>query len=141
MRRVTRDDVSTPYSTCKKCGCKTRSHELEAAEYEIFVEEVIIGSSDTYAAKRWEEVDEVEKYERVTEPVVMCHKCWLQVQASFVKMVKKNFDNWNENISSNVSAVKKAINTQVYYDFEDEDTIGSLKTLAKTLKEAALDGR
>jgi|TARA_B100001094_G_scaffold272005_1_gene277593 hypothetical protein len=36
--------------------------------------------------------------------------------------------------------IKKAVNTQVAYDFEDEKTIAALKNLASQLKEAALDG-
>ena len=43
MRTVTRDDVNAPYSRCVDCDCKTRSHVLEPAEYEIYTEEVIVG--------------------------------------------------------------------------------------------------
>ena len=60
---IVRDDVSTPWESAKKCGVGTRSHELEPAEYEIYIEEVIVGNADAYSAKQWEDVEEVEKYE------------------------------------------------------------------------------
>jgi len=134
-----RDDVSTPWGECKNCGVGTRSHELEPAEYEVFLEEVIVGTSDAYSAKQWEDVDEVEKYDMVLDAVVMCHRCWTEVQTSFVKMVRKNFEKWSDDIKANTTAVKRAINTQVYYDFDDKQTVEALKILAKKLKEASLD--
>lgn len=136
---IVRDDVSTPWGECKKCGVGTRSHELEPAEYEIYIEEVIVGSADAYSAKQWEDVEEVEKYELAVEALVMCHRCWRDLQESFVKMVKRNFTKWSEDIKSHVNPVKKAVNTQVYYDFNDAQTIDALKILAKKLKEASLD--
>ena len=136
---IVRDDVSTPWGECKNCGVGTRSHELEPAEYEIFIEEVIVGTADLHSAKQWEDVEEIEKYELVMDALVMCHRCWSDLQESFVKMVKRNFTKWSEDISSYVNPVKKAINTQVYYDFGHTQTIEALKILAKKLKEASLD--
>lgn len=136
---IVRDDVRTPFGECKNCGVPTRSHELEPAEYEVFVEEVIVGTADTYSAKQWEDVEEIEKYELAVDALVMCHRCWSDVQSSFVKMVKRNFDKWSEDIKSHVNPVKKAVNTQIYYDFSDAQTIEALKILAKKLKEASLD--
>ena len=138
-RTIVRDDVSTPWGECKKCGVGTRSHELEPAEYEIFVEEVIVGTADSYSAKQWEDVEEVEKYELAVDALVMCHSCWSDLQESFVKMVKGNFTKWSEDIKSYVNPVKKAVNTQLYYDFNHTQTIEALKILAKKLKEASLD--
>ena len=63
----------------------------------------------------------------------------VRLQSSFVKMVKKNFTKWSEDIKSYVNPVKKAVNTQVYYDFNNAQTIEALKILAKKLKEASLD--
>jgi hypothetical protein len=140
MRTVTRDDVNAPYSRCVDCECKTRSHVLEPAEYEIYKAEVISGTSDIYSAQGWEEVDEVEKYEMVTEPSVMCHKCWLIKQAKFADLVRVKYDLWMNNTILHAAEIKKAVNTQIAYDFEDDKTIHALKNLAKQLKEAALDG-
>ena len=139
-RTFTRTAVATPYGHCKTCGTKTRSHLLEPAEYDIYLEEVIVGSSDTYASKGWEDVDEVEKYEQVLEPVVMCHSCWKDMQESFCTMVQANYERWMKDILAKSSAVKKAVNTQIYYDFEDPKTIAALKNLAQELKEVATRG-
>ena len=54
-------------------------------------------------------------------------------------MVKSNFTKWSEDIKSYVNPVKKAVNTQLYYDFSHLQTIEALKILAKKLKEASLD--
>jgi len=138
-KTIVRDDVSTPWGECKNCGVGTRSHELEAAEYEVFLEEVIVGTSDAYSSNQWEDVDEVEKYDMVLDAVVMCHRCWGNVQSSFVNMVKKNFEQWSAEVKPHATAIKRAINTQVYYDFTDKQTVEALKILAKKLKEASLD--
>ena len=111
MGTVVRDDVSTPYSRCIDCGVKTRSHVLEPAEYEIYKGEGILGSSDVYASEGWEEVEEVDKY-----------------------------DLWMDKTVLHAAEIKKAVNTQIAYDFEDDKTILALKNLARQLKEAALDG-
>ena len=139
MRTVTRDDVSTPYSRCRDCNCKTSSYVIETAEYEIYKEEVIVGMADENAAEQWEDVEEVEKYDMVIDPVVICHKCWLQKQEEFAKLVKKNSPKWSKDVIVNATAIKRAVNTQVYYEFDNEETVNTLKGLAKQLKEAALD--
>ena len=141
MGTVVRDDVRAKQGPCEGCGVRTRSHVLEPAEYEIIKEEVIVGSSDVYASKGWEDVEEIERYDMVLDAVVMCHKCWLGRQERFAKFVKKHFEEWRDDITVHHNAVKKAINTQIYYDYTDEKTIQALKILAKTVKEAALDGR
>ena len=140
MGTVVRDDVSTPYCRCIDCGVKTRSHVLEPAEYEIYKGEVILGSSDVYASEGWEEVEEVDKYEMVVEPKVICHRCWLVRQEKFAKLVKSRYDLWMDKTVLHAAEIKKAVNTQIAYDFEDDKTILALKNLARQLKEAALDG-
>jgi len=140
MRTVTRDDVTTPYGRCTNCECKTRSHLMEPAEYEIYTAEEIKRSTDLHAATRYEEVSEVDKYEMVLEPKVMCHKCWLSKQQQFSSLVRKKYDLWMKETILHSSEIKKAVNTQVAYDFEDDKTISALKNLARQLKETALDG-
>ena len=139
MRTVTRDDVTTPYGRCTNCECKTRSHLMEPAEYEIYTAEEIKSSTDLHAATRYEEVSEVDKYEMVLEPKVMCHKCWLSKQQQFSSLVRKKYDLWMDKTILHSSEIKKAVNTQVAYDFEDDKTISALKNLARQLKETALD--
>jgi hypothetical protein len=140
MRTVTRDDVNTPYGRCSDCECKTRSHLLEPAEYEIYMGEEITRDADIFAANGWEEVEEVEKYEMVIEPKVMCHKCWVVKQTQFSSLVKNRYDRWMKETISHAPEIKRAVNTQVAYDFKDSKTISALKNLARQLKEAALDG-
>lgn len=137
---IVREDLSTPWGKCVDCGCGTRSHELEPAEYEIFTTEAIVGHSDIYASVEWEDVEDVEKYERVMDAVVMCHKCWMAKQSKFVAFIKKRFESWRDEPALHVADIKHAVNTQIYYDYDDEQTIAALKILAKKLKEAALDG-
>ena len=140
MRTVTRDDVKTPYGRCSDCECKTRSHLMEPAEYEIYTTEEIKRSPDLHAATRYEEVTEVDRYEMVLEPKVLCHKCWVAKQQQFSSLVKKKYEVWMKETILHSSEIKKAVNTQVAYDFEDNKTISALKNLARQLKEAALDG-
>ena len=140
MGTIVRDDVSTPYGRCVVCGVKTRSHVLEPAEYEIYKGEVIMGSSDVYASEGWEEVEEVDKYEMVIEPTVICHKCWSIKQDKFAQLIKSKYELWMDKTVLHAAEIKKAVNTQIAYDFEDDKTILALKNLAKQLKEAALDG-
>jgi|SRR6056300_460195 len=140
MGTIIRDDVKAKFGPCEGCEVWTRSHVLESAEYEIIKEEVIVAESDVYSSKGWEDVEEVERYDMVLDAVVMCHRCWTERQERFAKFVKKHFEDWRDNISTHHNAVKKAINTQIYYDYTDEKTIIALKILAKTIKEASLDG-
>ena len=137
---IVRDDISTPWGKCIDCGCGTRSHELEPAEYEIFTTEAIVAGSDVYASKEWEDVEDVEKFERVLDAIVMCHKCWSAKQTVFVSFVRKHFENWRDNALDHAADIKHAVNTQVYYDYDDAQTIDALKILAKKLKEASLNG-
>jgi len=140
MGTIVRDDVKAKFGPCEGCEAWTRSHVLEPAEYEIIKEEVIVASADVYAAEQWEDVEEVERYDMVLDAIVMCHRCWTERQERFAKFVKKHFEDWRDNISTHHNAVKKAINTQIYYDYNDEKTIAALKILAKAIKEASLDG-
>jgi len=137
---IVRDDVATPWGLCIDCGCGTRSHELEAAEYEVYTAEAVRHASDIYASVEYEEVEEIDRYEMITEAVVMCHKCWVARQDKFRAFVQKKWELWSGDPVTHVTAIKRAVNTQVYYGYEDEKTIEALKKLAKLLKEAALDG-
>lgn len=137
---IVRDDVATPWGQCIDCGCGTRSHELEPAEYEVYTAEAVRHASDIYASVEYEEVEEVDRYEMITEAVVMCHKCWVARQDKFRIFVQKKWSEWSSDPVTHVVPIKRAVNTQVYYGYEDEKTIEALKKLAKLLKEAALDG-
>ena len=140
MGTIIRDDVKAKFGPCESCEVWTRSHVLEPAEYEIIKEEVIVATADVYAGDQWEDVEEVERYDMVLDAVVMCHTCWSERQERFAGFVKKHFEKWRDGVAVHHNAIKKAINTQIYYDYTDEKTIAALKILAKAIKEAALDG-
>jgi len=89
MRRFQRPEISPKYGPCVDCGRGTRSHVIEPALYEEFEEEVIIGRSDDFATKKWEDVDTITKAMRVEEAVVMCHSCWLENVAEFNDKIPK----------------------------------------------------
>ena len=76
----------------------------------------------------------------VIEPRVICHKCWVIKQTKFANLVEKRYSTWMDKTILHAVEIKKAVNTQVAYDFGDEKTIAALKNLASQLKEAALDG-
>jgi|SaaInlStandDraft_1057018.scaffolds.fasta_scaffold95412_2 hypothetical protein len=80
MRTVTRDDVNAPYGKCIDCGCKTRSHVLEPAEYEIHIAEGRMGPAHNRNQSH-SEVNDSEVFEMVVGPKVLCHKCWLIKQS------------------------------------------------------------
>ncbi len=64
---------------------------------------------------------------------------WLN-RISFLTLVKNKYDLWMKETISHAPEIKRAVNTQVAYDFKDDKTISALKNLARQLKEAALDG-
>ena len=57
MKRIKRENVAAKYGPCVECGIGTRSHVLEAAEWEEYEEEVVVARSDDFASTAWEEVD------------------------------------------------------------------------------------
>ena len=80
MRKVTRDDIGAPYGKCIDCGCKTRSHVLEPAEYEIHVANSRMGAAHNRNQSH-SEVNDAKVFEMVVGPKVLCHKCWLIKQS------------------------------------------------------------
>ena len=140
MKRIKRENVAAKYGPCVECGIGTRSHVLEAAEWEEYEEEVVVARSDDFASTAWEEVDTITKFDLVKENKVMCHKCWCIKQDKFAERIKAKYELWMDKTVLHAAEIKKAVNTQIAYDFEDDKTILALKNLAKQLKEAALDG-
>jgi hypothetical protein len=80
MGTVTRGDVGAPYGRCIDCDCKTRSHVLEPAEYEIHIAEGRMGPAHNRNQSH-SEVNDSEVFEMVVGPKVLCHKCWLIKQS------------------------------------------------------------
>ena len=75
------------------------------------------------------------------DAIVMCHECWGIRQDKFGTKISANYDKWNKDVISNSAAIRKAMDTLQYYDFEDMETIKKIKSLVKNLKGAALDGQ
>ena len=101
-----------------------------------FEEEVVVGKSDDYASNTWEEVEEVTKFEIAEEAVVMCHKCWLKRQEEFSEFLSKKLVTWTTEPAMYTPAIKKAIQTVNYYEFDDVTLKANIKAIRKALVEA-----
>lgn len=134
MPLLTRDDVSTPYSNCTSCKKPTRSHVLEPAKYEQYVEEVVIDSSDEYANKQWEEVDEVTKYRKNSDAIVVCHTCWVNRLKEIQKTIKKNLQKWSEDPMGNAGKIQIIAEICHYYKFKQE--LKQMQLVINKLKES-----
>lgn len=138
MARIIRPEISTRAGPCTSCGKKTRSHELEPAEYEEYMQEVVVRSSDQYQSREgWEDVEEQLRSELVVDALVMCHDCWSEKQATFRAKIQKRFPKWIEEPIQNAALIRKSMETLKYYDFHDSQTIDKLSKLVRSLKEAA----
>lgn len=103
MKRIKRENVAAKYGPCVECGIGTRSHVLEAAEWEEYEEEVVVARSDDFASTAWEEVDTITKFDLVKENKVMCHRCWVDKAKSYARVIDSNYDNW---VSGGVGAIR-----------------------------------
>ena len=110
---------SVPTGRCIECNRKTRSHVIEPPEYNKYLQEVIVAQSDDFASKKWEEVDEVEKWERVKEAVVMCHACWLGKRDETFSQLEKKCDEWVENPLPNMQRLKSFLTKWEKFGFCD----------------------
>jgi hypothetical protein len=140
MARITRPELGTRSGPCIECQKKTRSHELEPAEYEEYRQEVVVKRSDEFSNNKWEDVEEEIRSEIAIEPVVMCHGCWVIRQNRFANKISTNYNGWNEDVISNSALIRKAMSTLQYYDFENKETIQKIKSLVKKLKGVAFNG-
>ena len=133
MPRVIREGVATPYGACNLCKRPTRSHVLEPAIYDEFKTEEVIGRADDYAAKQWEEVEEVVKYRLAKNAIVLCHGCYVEQERKLAAMVDRNYERWMENPTSYVARIRTIAETYKYYKFEGE--VGTKgRSLVKALK-------
>tara|TARA_Y100000817_G_C16540894_1_gene404424 strand:+ start:141 stop:566 length:426 start_codon:yes stop_codon:yes gene_type:complete len=136
MDLVTRTEVATPEAPCKMCGVRTRSHVLERAKYAEFEEEIVVGKSDDFASNTWEEVEEITKFQMVESAVVICHKCWVKRQDEFNEFLGKKLLTWTAEPAMYAPAIKKAIQTVNYYEFDDPELKSRIKEIRKALVEA-----
>jgi len=137
MSLVTRDDVATPYSTCKTCKRPTRSHVLEPALYEEYIAEVVINSADEYANKQWEETEEVVKVKQNSDPIVVCHNCWVKRESEIKDIIEKEYKKWSKNPLVHIHRIQVVAEVCHYYKFESQ--MKTMKKLIKEIKESKND--
>ena len=131
-----RDDVATPYGKCKSCQKDTRSHVLEAAQYEEFIEEVVIERSEEYANKHWEETEDIVKMRKAREAVVVCHVCWLERRREIQKIFERDYEKWNKNPTSYISRIK--VVGEICYAYKFNQELKKMQYLIRKLKEAVI---
>lgn len=146
MKIVKREGIKAPYGTCIDCGVGTRSHVLEYPDYEEFEEEIPEELQEFQGRKKFDDDEDPEviiRYRRLTEPEVMCHRCWVQHREKAVTFLNKNKDKWDEDIAINMTKIRKFLNDWGYFDFsglektvvpkpEEEDLI--VQALRKQVK-------
>ena len=100
--------------------------------------EEVVGRADDYAAKQWEEVEEVVKYRLAKGAIVLCHNCYVEQERKLTAMVDRNYDRWMESPASYVARIRTIAETYKYYKFEGE--LGPrIKSLVEALKGSTND--
>lgn len=124
MRIVERPDVKGKHVQCVSCGVNTRSHILEAAEYEEYEEIWEEDDLQEYQGrKKFEEEKEEEviiRYRLHNEKTCMCHSCWLDKKAKAVKFLNKNKETWLKEGTVHLTRIKKFMSSWKYYQFGQE---------------------
>ena len=124
MRIVERPDVKGKHVQCVSCGVNTRSHILEAAEYEEYEEIWEEDDLQEYQGrKKFEEEKEEEviiRYRLHNEKTCMCHSCWLDKKAQAVKFLNKNKETWLKEGTVHLTRIKKFMSSWKYYQFGQE---------------------
>ena len=98
-----------------------------------FKTEEVVGRADDYAAKQWEEVEEVVKYRLAKGAIVLCHNCYVEQERKLTAMVDRNYDRWMESPATYVARIRTIAETYKYYKFEGEVET-KIKSLVKALK-------
>ena len=120
MKVVKREGIKAPYGICIDCGVGTRSHVLEYPDYEEFEEEIPEELQEYQGRKKFDDEEDPEviiRYRRLTEPEVMCHRCWVQHREKAVTFLNKNKDKWFEDLATHMTKVRKFLNDWKYFDF------------------------
>ena len=128
-----RDDVATLYGACKICSKGTRSHVLEKAKYEEYIEEVVIDSSDEFANKQWEDTEDVIKMRKAKEAIVVCHTCWFKRRTEIRDVLEKDYQKWDKHHTAYVARIKVVAEICYMYKFKQE--LKKMQYLIRKLKE------
>jgi hypothetical protein len=134
MELIERPHISTKSGSCRNCGSITRSHVISPTLYMPYTEEVVVERASEYATKQWIETEEVTKYEVEKEAVVMCHKCWMEVKVEAIELLSRNIETWNEDVGSNLMAVKSFIKRWGEHGFGDKDEDEGVTEMVRALK-------
>ena len=94
MKVVKRQEVNSPYGKCTECNVGTRSHVLEYPDYEEYEEEIPEELQEFQGRKKFENDEDPQviiKYQRLNEPTVICHKCWVIQKDKAITYLHKNY--------------------------------------------------
>ena len=105
-------------------GVNTRSHVLEAAEYEeyekIWEEDDLQEYQGRKKFEEEKEEDVIIRYRLHNEKTCMCHSCWLDKKAKAVKFLNKNKETWLKEGTVHLTRIKKFMSSWKYYQFGQE---------------------
>ena len=135
MRIVERPDVKGKHVQCVSCGVNTRSHVLEAAEYEeyeeIWEEDDLQEYQGQRSLKKRKREEVIIRYRLHNEKTCMCHSCWLGKKAKAVKFLNKNKETWLKEGTVHLTRIKKFMSSWKYYQFGQELSQPFRKTLMR----------
>ncbi len=120
MKVVKRQEVNSPYGKCTECGVGTRSHVLEYPDYEEYEEEIPEELQEYQGRKKFETDEDPQviiKYQRLNEPTVICHRCWVKQREKAITYLHKNLANWMDDIPTHITKARKFVKDWQYFDF------------------------
>ena len=120
MKVVKRDGINAPYGKCTDCGVRTRSHVLEYPDYEEYEEEIPEELQEYQGRKKFEADEDPQviiKYQRLNEPTVICHRCWVIQRDKATAYLNKNLKNWTADIPTHITKARKFVKDWQYFDF------------------------
>ena len=120
MKVVKRDGINAPYGKCTDCGVRTRSHVLEYPDYEEYEEEIPEELQEYQGRKKFEADEDPQviiKYQRLNEPTVICHRCWVIQRDKAIAYLNKNLKNWMADIPTHITKARKFVKDWQYFDF------------------------
>ena len=120
MKVVKREGINAPYGKCTDCGVRTRSHVLEYPDYEEYEEEIPEELQEYQGRKKFETDEDPQviiKYQRLNEPTVICHKCWVKNRDKAVAYLNQHLANRMEDLPTHITKARKFLKDWQYFDF------------------------
>jgi len=140
MKVIERPELKTIAVGCVVCGKKTRSHVLERPDYEEIDIVIEDGHLEEYQGRSTQTDEKPEiytTYERLTDPVCMCHGCWVAKKETAVKTLMSKKGNWLESPGTNMKRINVFLESWLYYNFNkglEPDIKASIKEVRMALK-------